>query len=620
MDLQLTLLLARSKAEVAGRPDQADPVLWLGSGPAPDFLGPRAVTVPPDASALEGWLALRRLGDELAHGRSVKQALEFDGVSLWWFVHHWLLYGKGLTGWDERYRVLRRVIAASQSAPARLVLASRRADDDLVAGAVAAQDGIEYRWEAPYWVRQRERFLLQWRARALMAARLGKLLLRGLLARLIRKNSLAGRGQVDLLFHTSSSTWNAEKGTDRLFTPLLEEAQRRGLSVAGLHLDHRPNLGLDTLSSLERRIISWESLVTPALAWRAGLRGRAIARALGDAFPGQVCGIPASRLLADRYAALPPRLSDAVLAIETARHAMASLRPRSVYVVDAYDLWAQALVVAAREAGVPSVEIQHGIIQANHSGYLHLDGEIAGDQSQRSPYSPTPDIIAVFGEGAKKALVEDGRFPAHAIRVTGSPNIEAARRRQGDQSAIRSKLGIREGAFVVLYFGAPHHIFPADIDHLRAFLAACRALPAISPMLRPHPADQGPDRYLAEAAAAGVDAPVLTQADPFELILASDVVIAFNSTTALDAMALERAVIHINMSGTPDLFRFVEDGGALRAGSPEQLHAAIDDLTSPDARLSVIRKHVAYANQYYAQRADPAREMLDIGFSSSVRT
>ena len=620
MDLQLNLILARAEADVVTTADPADPVLWLGSGPVPESLRSRAVALPVDRSALEGWLAVRRVGDELIGGRSVKQALEFDGVSLWWFVHHWLVYGKGLAGWDERYRVLRRVVAGLQPTPARMVLTSRRADDDLVVGAVAAQRGSEYRWEVSAWVRLRERFLLRWRAQALMAARLGKLLLRGFLARMMRKNSLAGRGPVDLLFYTSSSTWDATRGTDRLFTPLLEEAQRRGLSVAGLHLDYRPNLGVDTLSRLDRRIVAWESLVTPALALRALFRGREIARCLGSAFPGQVLGIPAERLLADRAAALRPRLSDAVLAIETARKAIAALHPRSVYVVDAYDLWAQALVVAAREAGVPSVEVQHGIIQPNHSGYLHLDGEIAANRTQRSPYSPTPDTIAVFGEGAKKALVEDGRFPPDAIRVTGSPNVQAARKRQGERSDIRSRFGLAADAFVVLYFGAPHHIFPSDIEHLRAFLAACRSLPAIAPLLRPHPADQGPRRYQAEAAAAGVEAPVLTEADPFELILASDVVIAFNSTTALDAMALERAVIHINMSGSPDLFRFVEDGGALRASSADELRAAIADLSSPDARRLVVRKHVSYATQYYAQCANPAQEMIEIGFPSPVAT
>jgi hypothetical protein len=152
-----------------------------------------------------------------------------------------------------------------------------------------------------------------------------------------------------------------------------------------------------------------------------------------------VLGIPAARLLADRIALFAPRLSDAVLAIGTSRRAIEVLRPRCVYVMDAYDLWAQALVVAARDAGIRSVEVQHGIIEKNHSGYLHLDGEVAPDQDQHSPHSPIADVIVVHGDGAREALVEHGHFPTDSIRVTGSPNIAAARSRQGDRRAIRSR-------------------------------------------------------------------------------------------------------------------------------------------------------------------------------------
>jgi hypothetical protein len=611
------LLVARTEAEVRRVRSQDDPVLWLGASPIPESLRSRAVKLPEDPPALEGWLAIRRLGNELVGGRSVKEALEFEGVSLWWFAHHWLLYGQGLMGWDERYRVLRRILAGIEgmnAAPTQLVLLSVRADDDLVARAVAAQKGIDYRWEVPFWQGARARLTFRRRAQALMAARTAKLLLRGLLARIMRKNSTAGRQSIDLLFYTSSSTWNAMRGTDRIFGSLLEAARARGLAVAGLHLDYRRNLGLDTLRALDGRIVAWESLVTPARALRARSRGRAIARSLVNAFPGEVLGIPAARLLADRMAVLGSRLSDAVLAIETSRSVIEALRPRALYVVDAYDLWAQALVVAAREAGVRSVEVQHGIIQANHSGYLHLEGEVAPDRSQHSPYSPIADTTAVHGEGAKEALVGFGRFPSDAVQVTGSPQIQAARNRQSDRTAIRARLGLAEGAFVVLYFGAPHHIFPADLVHLRAFLACCRSTPEIKAILRPHPADQGPRRYEAEAAGAGIEALVLAEADPLELILAADVAIGFNSTTVLDAMALERPVVHINMSGSPNLFRFVEDGGAIGTTSADELCAGIRQLMQPEARLSVVRKQVDYVSHYYAQCADPAARMLEIGF------
>jgi hypothetical protein len=589
-------------------------VLWLGPLPVPKSLRSRAVALPADPPAIDGWLAIRRLGDERIGGKTLKEALEFGGVSLWWFVHHWLVYGQGLMGWDERYRVLHRVLAGLDAEPAGLVLLSTRADDDLVARAVAEHRGIPYLWAVPPLVRLRGRFLLRRRAQALMAARLAKLLLRGLLARLMRKNSLAGRSATDLLFFTSSSTWDARRGTDRIMGPLLEEAEHRGLSVAGLHLDYRRNLGLDTLSQLDKRIVAWESLVTPANAVRARSNGRRITRSFGGVLPGDVLGIPASRLLADRIAVFGSRLSDAILALETSHRAVAILRPRCLYVMDAYDLWAQALVVAARDAGVRSVEIQHGIIEKNHSGYLHLEGEIAPDRTQRSPYSPIADVIAVHGQAAKEALVERGHFPPDAILIAGSPNIESARNRSDERLQLRSRLGLAGDAFVVLYFGAPLHVVPADAEHLRTFLACCTSMQEIKPILRPHPSDQGgAARYRSAAASAGIEAPVTREEDPFHLILAADAAISHNSTTALDAMALERPVIHINMSGSPDLFRFVEDGGALRATSGDELRAALATLREPDARERQVRHQLAYAGRYYAQVPNPAKTMLEVG-------
>ncbi|HKW58997.1 MAG TPA: hypothetical protein VJR46_04505 [Candidatus Dormibacteraeota bacterium] len=611
----MRLLLARREDQLRHWNDAADAVLWLGPEDPPPAVRTRAVKLPPDPTALEGWLAIRRLGDLPVGGRSVKQALAYEGVSLWWFVHYWLVYGHGLTGWDERYRTLCRLMAGLTARPDEIVLLTDRADDNLVARSVAARHGLRYRWVIAAWAKADQSIRLRWRAELLFRVRMVKLIVRGFLANAIRRNSVAGRGPVDLMFNTSSSTWELARGIDRVLGPLIEQAERRGLSVAGLHLDHRRNLGVDTLRGLDGRIIVWESLVTPAVAVRGLLRGRRIARDFGGPFPGEVLGIPAADLLADRLPVLfGARLADAIVAIETSREILDRIRPRCVYLTDAYDLWGRAIVVSARSAGLTSIEVQHGIIQQSHDGYLHLEGEVAADRSQRSPFSPVPDLILVHGEAAKEALVEHGQFPPDSVRVVGSPQIEAARQRRETAVDARRKLGLTATGLYVLFFGAPYHVFPADDDHLRAFLACCREMPGIVPLLRPHPAEYTGDRYRAAAQAASVIAPVLSEADPFELIVASDIVISHNSTTALDAMVLQRPVIHMNMSGSPDLFPFVDEAGAISARTQEELRASLEALSSPGARDSLVARHTPYALRYYADCPDPAAEMLAAGF------
>jgi hypothetical protein len=224
-------------------------------------------------------------------------------------------------------------------------------------------------------------------------------------------------------------------------------------------------------------------------------------------------------------------------------------------------------------------------------------------------------VIAVHGEAARDALVAHGHFPPSSICITGSPSIEAARRRQNERSSSRAEFGLQDDAFAVVFFGMPNELFPVDDDHLRAALACSRRIPKLKLLLRPHPTDPStPARYATAAAAAGVDAPVVTRSGALDVILAADAVISYNSTTALDAMALDRPVIHVNMSGAPDLFPFVEAGGALPARSEDELSAALLRLSAPNARLEMLPRQRVYVSRYYADCADPVQAMLDAGF------
>ena len=617
----MRLVALRVEDDARGWAGADDRLLWLGPQPVPDSIAGRAIPLPPDPTVIEGWLTIRRLGDLCVGQATVKDLFAYNGVSLWWFLHYWIVYGHGFTGWDERYRTLVRLLAGVAAKPSELVLSSGRADDDVVARAVAASHHLSYRWAVPFLTRTRGRLVLRWGAETLFRLRLLKLIVRGFLSRRIRRNSLAGRGTVDLVFNAASSTWDLGAATDRVVGPVIEAADRQGLSIAVLHLDHRANLGLDSLRRLDSRVIAWESLVTPAVAWRAFVQGRRIGRRFAAGLPGEVLGIPAASLLPDRLPVLfGARLADSIIAIETARAALARLRPRCVFIVDAYDLWGRALVVAARQEGIRSVEVQHGIIGESHDGYLHLEGEIDPQLDQRSPFAPIPDAIAAHGEAAKQALVVHGRYPPRVIEVTGSPQIEAIRNRSEGREQARKSIGLDQAATIALFFGAPYHLFPADETHLRAFMACCREIPGIKAILRPHPAEYTQSRYVNAAHEAGVEALVLSAADPFELIVAADIVISHNSTTALDAMVLGRPVIHVNMSGTSDLFPFVAEGHALSATTQAELCDALIALMDPAARADVARRHEPYAGRYYARTVDPAGRILRVGLSSLVPT
>lgn len=618
----MTLWVLRSEADLRCLGDSDGPVLWLPQAPVPQAIRARAIPLPSDPPLVEGWLWVRRWGDERVGGQPIKELLEYRGVSLWWFVHYWLVYGETLPTFDELHRVLTRVQhALALVAVTEIVLCSTASIDDLVLSVLAREHGLRYRWARPWVRRAVARWMLGRRTLVLNRLRLGKLVLRGFLARRLRKNSLSRRPSADLLFNTSSVTWSGASSRDRILQPLLEQAREAGWAIAGLHLDFRRNLGIDTLRSLDRGIVAWESLVTPNLVRQAFREARRLRRRWVGEVPGMLAGVPAAKLLEHRVRCLlRGRLVDAVLAIQTATLAVAALRPRCIAVIDEYDMWGRALVVAGRRAGARVLGVQHGVIDANHFGYLHLEHEVGTGGTERAPFSPLPHITAVYGPSAAETLERVGHYPPDLVRITGSMALEEVRSRASEAESVRRRLGYGRDDVVVLFFGVPDALAPVDALHVRAILSSAASLPVVRLVLRPHPGDgSNPRRYRDGAARAGVPAAVLMDADPWDLIQAADIVITYNSTTALDAMALRRAVIHLNLSGAPDLFPFVTEGLAIGAYAEGDLLEALRTLLAPERRAEQVRRQQPYVDRVFAPMASPSRAILELAQPKPVR-
>src|SRR5207245_475351 len=76
--------------------------------------------------------------------------------------------------------------------------------------------------------------------------------------------------------------------------------------------------------------------------------------------------------------------------------------------------WGRAALAACRAAAVPTVAVQHGILYPAYYSYRH-----GADEAD----CPRPDRTAVFGESARKILVELGHYAPESLVVTGSPKF-----------------------------------------------------------------------------------------------------------------------------------------------------------------------------------------------------
>jgi glycosyltransferase involved in cell wall biosynthesis len=250
--------------------------------------------------------------------------------------------------------------------------------------------------------------------------------------------------------------------------------------------------------------------------------------------------------------------------------------------------WGRAAVAACRAAGVPTVGIQHGILYPKYYSYRHEPDE---------DDCPRPDRTAVFGDAARRFLIDAGHYDPASLTVTGSPKFDALLEasRAWRRESVRCDLGLDPATRVVLVASRFRGIRETHQSIGSAFpglLRAVESLPAVQLLVKPHPAEP------AAAYAAGIGASHSTRArvlpatgDLVKLLFAADVLVTVESLSAVEALVLDRPVVVLNMP--TNLAEMVEAGAALGVAAGDDpraaLSAVLDDPLTRE-RLAAARR------------------------------
>jgi len=269
----------------------------------------------------------------------------------------------------------------------------------------------------------------------------------------------------------------------------------------------------------------------------------------------------------DLAATLLLQLPWAVRCCEEMSEALARLQPALLVLYAESSGWGRAALAACRSRGVRSLALQHGILYPRYYSYLHAADE--GD-------CPRPDQTAVFGEAAKRFLVGAGHYAPSSLVVTGSPKFDELQALPGrlDRDALRRRWGVGSEHQLLLVASRFHGIrqtHQAIGSAFPALLQALQRLPSVRLVVKPHPAESAEpySRALQDAALAARVAP--PQAELLELLVAADVLCTVESLAAVEALVLGRPVLVLNMP--TNLAEMVEQGMALGVAAgcdPEQ--------------------------------------------------
>jgi len=282
--------------------------------------------------------------------------------------------------------------------------------------------------------------------------------------------------------------------------------------------------------------------------------------------------------------------------ISMAEAMLESIRPAVIVIEDEYSVFERALIVAAKKRNIPCVAIQHGVIHELHKGYLYQSGEISPDRSAKSPFVPIADVTAVYGQYHKDLLTRTGGYPESAVVVTGQPRYD--RMIDLDRESVRSKL-VEEWRLdlskkIVLWTTQCHGVSDAENKlNFRAVFDSISSIGNVQLIIKQHPGE--PERYdtmiREHLEGYSLDAHIVAKdADTLGLLAVSDLVLVLNSTTGLEAVALQKPLIVMNLGGQPDIGDYVQEGVACGVYRSEDLKSTIEQLLHDDTCLAQNRE------------------------------
>jgi CDP-glycerol glycerophosphotransferase (TagB/SpsB family) len=223
---------------------------------------------------------------------------------------------------------------------------------------------------------------------------------------------------------------------------------------------------------------------------------------------------------------------------------------------------------------IESLEIQHGIISYDNPTYITPKDEFYN--------------IAVYGPYYKKILIDNGGYSSSNVSITGQPRYDILSKSKIGKKRICDMLCIDFNKKLVIWTTQTHSLSLDEAVRTKSTIyKTFKSLKNIQLVIKIHPGETNLNFYNDD-----LFHPILVKEEinAFELAYACDLMITKDSTTALEAIAMNKPVIIFNLSGEPDFVNYVEEGVAIGVYSEEKLKHSLVYLLKDDSILEENRK------------------------------
>jgi hypothetical protein len=260
-------------------------------------------------------------------------------------------------------------------------------------------------------------------------------------------------------------------------------------------------------------------------------------------------------------------------------------------------------IAAAREHGLPVIELQHGVIGAHCPDYA-WPRELEPSKAEM----PLPDRIAVFGPMFRDLVLSSGFWSTTEVVATGAAAMEAFR-----TSAPRAD---RRASHLRLVFMTQSTSRPAAITFWRKLIAHPEfAASGYQVAFKLHPDEMRHiEAYRGVVQAAPGRFSLLAEGiNPIDAMLAADVVLSYNSMALVEALGIGRAAI--SLCGGP-----IPGGFSGSFGLPAVVRT-MPHVASPDALLKVLDERAGSEDklaEWHREALRTGEEFFSDGFTANT--
>ena len=267
--------------------------------------------------------------------------------------------------------------------------------------------------------------------------------------------------------------------------------------------------------------------------------------------------------------------------VAVARHILEKHRPSLIISADDADQRCRIYSLTAKAKGIPSLLVQQGLTEKTYPEWRF--------------FSQT--AVAAMGAISCDDMISQG-VPNEKITVTGHPGFDCFASSSPEQSKqLRATLGVSERHKMILFVSQPYRVGFFDTpgnrrEMIKAIFKACSSITDTTLVIKPHPADNKRElkRLFENSQQVVMVDPKL---DVVPLVKASDVVITFFSTVALQAIYAGRPVINVAFPGSGGLQIYKESGATWIACSTAEIVEHLQTLTGSSRQDSIATRQGA---------------------------